>query len=293
MSAARAAGRVLCWTIRARLPLAVLVCLAGMLVAAGECLIFSATVERLGIVGEPTLGDALAFLLRGLAQPDTVSDRIPVAVMMRLPFGWIALVLLPSVLVIMTSALRPDELVASGNRGGHWLGRCGALLAFLALYWLSVLLVCAAYAAAMEGDLSFRASAWLPDVAGFSRETLTEPPYRVAPMIACAVSVSCAVSLGQLAALEVAGPYFSFLFAVVILAGSVFAMTPVLFGNYMMSARSAVFVVPHQVEVEGSLLQAGLDSAQGVVVALAVAALAVATGGVVVRRRDYLGSVKR
>ena len=105
--------------------------------------------------------------------------------------------------------------------------------------------------------------------------------------------MTLALSLAQLAIAELAGGMAGLIAVAVILAGSVFLMTPLLPGNYLMCARSTVFVVPWRVEVQGGLLQAGLDPTAGIAVAFLLGLAACLAGAYRARSRELLGGVGR
>lgn len=307
MSVGAVALRCALHRLRAGRVVLALACLAAALVAAGQCASLVSSLawyvpggadDYTALLGQGNglvagLGDFLAYLVLGRAQPAPSSGVVAVREVMQIPFGWLVCVLLP---VVVTALLAGSEggrapvLVASGSRVGDWLGRCLATLAGCALVWAALVLVCSIATLALGGELTLRASEWFCDVAAIARETLTAPPYEVGPAFAGAVVVSGALSLVQLAVAELVGPRPAFLVVAAVVSGSIFLMTPALPGNLMMLARSSVFVVSRQVEVTGGLLQAGIEPWVSYVMAVALAAIALVAGAVVAGRRSYLGS---
>lgn len=222
MSVGAVALRCALHRLRAGRVVLALACLAAALVAAGQCASLVSSLawyvpggadDYTALLGQGNglvagLGDFLAYLVLGRAQPAPSSGAVAVREVMQIPFGWLVCVLLP---VVVTAILAGSEggrapvLVASGSRVGDWLGRCLATLVGCALVWAALVLVCAIATFALGGELTLRASEWFCDVAAIARETMTAPPYEVGPAFAGAVAVSGALSLVQLAVAELVG----------------------------------------------------------------------------------------
>ncbi len=310
MSVGGAALRCALHRLRAGRLVLVLACLVAALVGAGQCAGLVSSLawyvpggadDYTALLGQDNglvagLGDYLANLVLGRPQPAPFSGAVSVREVLQIPFGWLVCVLLPAVVTALLSGSegeRTPVLVATGSRVGDWLGRCLAALAGCALVWATLALVCVVITLALGGELTLRASEWFCDVAGVARETMTVPPHDVGPALAGVVAVSGALALAQLAISELAGPRPAFLIVAALVSGSVFLMTPALPGNLMMLARSAVFVVSHQVEVTGGFLQAGIEPWVSCVMAATLAAAALVVGAAVAGRRSYLGSDAR
>lgn len=300
MSGARSVLRLASYRLRANRLSLLLACAVGALVALGLCFELEIRValyakDPIGgasMQGGPTLGDFLAFLLAGVKQPDPIADVVAAVRTLRIPFGWLALVLVPAVATAMLGteeSLSIQPLVESRSRWAHWLGGCLALLVGCAAYWLLVVGACMVATLAVGGELAPVASNWLPDVAGFARETTTYPPYGMGLFVATAVLTSCSLAQVQHLLAEMFGRRAAFLALAAYLAASVFAMHPAFLGNFLMAARSAVFVVGHQVEVGQGFLQAGLEPVWAMVVSGALLVASPIVGGLVARYKDYLG----
>lgn len=288
----RAAGRVAWRQLRMGRRALLLACSIGALLALGRCVELLSLADAVGGEGA-SLGDCLAFVVMGSSQPSPAPSTVSLPISLRVPYAWLVLVLTPSALVAQAGGEDVGGLVASGERMAHWAGRCASCLFECVLYWLVVLGCCAAFSALVGLDSSLAPSSWLPDAAGLSRETLPGPPYEAVSPFASACAMSCALMLAQLALSESIGVRMGFSLVAAVVAGSVFSMTPVLLGNFMMAARSTVFVVPYQVESDGGLLRAGLSPGMGVVVACVLAVVSVVVGAAVAARKEYLGSVQR
>lgn len=242
------------------------------------------------------LADFLAFALLGSPQPDPLSEAVSVARLVSIPFGWLVLVLLPQAwthLFCRAMDRREVPTVLSGSRLGMWLTRCVVTALACLLVFLAELATCLLAAAVTGGALAGGCSPWLADVAGLPRETLPAACEGLSVFLAGFALVSLGLSLAQLAIAELVGGVAGLIAAVIALAGSVFLMTPLLPGNYLMCARSTVFVVPWRVEVQAGLLQAGLDPAAGIVVALLLGLAACLAGANRARSRELLGGAGR
>ena len=242
------------------------------------------------------LADFLAFALLGSAQPDPLSATVGTVRAVSLPFGWLVLVLLPQAWAcLFCRSMRRREIpaVLVGSRRELWVSRCvTAGLSVLAVL-LVELATCTIATVVTEGALFAECSPWFADVAGLPRETL---PVACEGLLAFLFVFSCmsiALVLTQLMLSELLGDLAGLLAVAGVLAASVFLMTPLLPGNYLMCSRSTVFVVPWQVEVQGGLLQAGLDPLLGAAFALAIGVAAFLLGGHCVGSQELLGGAGR
>lgn len=293
MGALGSIARRTAWTLRAGRGIVILAALSGAAIATIQLLSLAAAMGSVGAEGSPTLGDTLAFVLKGANQPEPGSGRVSVASALLPPFGWIALVLVPSVVVALLPEERINELTLRSSRVVSWIGSCTALLVVLVLYWMAIILVCAVYVASRGGSMTFLASSWLPDAAGLARETLSSGPHRVGALVVGAVCVSCALGLAQKALSGLVGKLPAFGAVAALLSGSFLVLSPELLGNFMMAARSTAFMVSHSVPAFGGTLRAGLDPGQGILLAALLALVSVIAGAAVSARRDYLGSVRK
>lgn len=245
---------------------------------------------------QPGLGDFLAFAFLGSSQPDPLSATVSAARSVSIQFGWLALVLLlPAWTHLFCRAMHRREVptVLSGGRLGVWAARCVTATAAGTLVFLAKLLTCLVATVATGGPLSVECSLWFADVAGLARETLPETCAGLPAFLAGFACMSLVLMLVQLAVAEVADDVASLVAVVALLAGSAFLMSPVLLGNFLMCARSTVFVVPWQVEVQGGLLQAGLSPLAGIAVALLLGLAACLVGGASARSRELFGGADR
>ena len=132
-------------------------------------------------------------------------------------------------------------------------------------------------------------STWLADVCGLVRETLPAKRIGLPLFIVNCVCVQASLALFQQTLGEFVGSAGGLLAVVAILSGSVFLMSPALLGNYLMCARSTVFVVPWQVEVQQGALQAGLSPVVGITGSLIVCLASSVAGCRRAASFDYLG----
>ena len=266
-------------------------------VTAAQCVALLTRVSLYAPTGSrASLADFLAFTLLGSPQPDPLSETVSAARLVSIPFGWLVLVLLPQAwthLFFRAMSRREVPTVLSGSRLGMWLSRCAVAALACLLVFLAELVTCLLAAVVTGGALVGECSPWLADVAGLPRETLPDTCEGLPAFVAGFALVTLALSLAQLAIAELAGGMAGLIAVAVILAGSVFLMTPLLPGNYLMCARSTVFVVPWRVEVQGGLLQAGLDPTAGIAVAFLLGLAACLAGAYRARSRELLGGVGR
>ena len=262
-----------------------------------QCVALLTRVSLYAPAGSQTrFADFLAFALLGSSQPDPLSATVSAARSVSVPFGWLVLVLLPLVWVhLFSHAMRRREVptVLSGNRLGMWVSRCVTAMAAGLLVLLAEVLTCLIVTGAAGGSLSGECSLWFADVAGLPRETLPGVCEGLPAFFAGFACMSLALMLAQLAVAEFAGSVVGLVAVASLVAASAFLVSPVLVANFMMCARSTVFVVPWRVEVQGGLLQSGLSPVFGVVVALVLAGGAFLLGAHHAGSHELLGGADR
>jgi len=270
----------------------VVVCVIGAVVSAGLCVeLFLRSRYFVAYDYQPTLADYVAFVMAGVSQPTPSSGVVEVQHTLRIPFGWLALVLLPSVWVLLVAEVRGGDaaLVACGDRTSYWLGKCTVALLGCVAVWLCVAAPCALFALSGHAGLGLVASDALPDVAGFAHETLALPPYDMVALVWEVPLVSCAVSLAQLLLSLAVDARLSFVVVAAQFAGSLYVMTPLIPGNLMSVARSLVFVVPYQVEVQRGLTQAGIDPSLGIAIAGVLGVASIVCGALLAHHAILFG----
>ncbi len=252
-------------------PLCAAVLLAALL-AAAQCVDLLGRVALYAPAGSCAgFADCLAYVFLGSRQPDPLGSAVSVSRFTAVPFGWLVLVLLPQAWVFLFAvSMRHREApeVLCGSRPAMWSCRCLVVAGGVGLIWLAQIAVCLVAAVLAGGAMSCSVSAWFADVAGLSRETL---PAQIEglPAFAATYAMMCVgLALAQLTIAEFSGALPALVALATYLAGTVFLMSPVLLGNYLMAARSTVFVVPWQVEVQEGMLQAGLSPTAGIIAAV-------------------------
>ena len=270
----------------------VVVCVIGAAVSAGMCVDLLQRSHYFAVYGyQPTLADYAAFVMAGIPQPTPSSGVVEVRHTLQIPFGWLTLVLLPAVWVLLVAGARGGDaaLVACGDRTSYWFGKCAVALLGCAAIWLCVATPCALFALSGHASLGLVASDALPDIAGFAHETMALPPYDMAALVCEALLVSCAISLAQLLLSLAVDARLSFVVVAAQFAGSLFVMTPLIPGNLMSAARSSVFVVPYQVEVQRGLTQAGIDPSLGIAIAGALGVASIVCGALLAHHAILFG----
>ncbi len=262
-------------------PLCVAVLLAA-LVSVAQCIDLLGRVALYAPAGScPGLADYLAYALLGSRQPDPLGTAVSAARFITVPFGWLVLVLLPQVWTFLfATSMRYREVpeVLCGSRPTMWGSSCLVMAGGAGLICLVEAAVCLAVTTCVGGSLTGTPSARFVDVAGLPRETLPSSFEGLPVFVIAYCAISVGLSLAQLSLSEFIGPMLSLVAVAATLAAPVFLMSPVLFGNYLMCARSTVFVVSWQVEVQGGALRAGLDPVFGVWLAAALSVASIILG---------------
>ncbi len=268
------------------------VCLLAALTAAGSCISLWLTI--LHDVPTPfatTLGDAFLWLLKGLPEPEPRPSSLAALQPLRMPFGWLFMVLLPMCVVPCISAsdaIGAGALVASGNRMRMWAGMCAAVALVTVVYWAIVTLMCLGTSVYLGWDLSLVASDELVRMTDLVRESLATGPYDVLPVLVGTFVASLALAEAQLALGLCLGARGAWVATTISLGASVFFDVPWLLGNLMSMARNAVFVVPNAVHVDYGSLSPGIGLAESLGVSGLVLVVSLVGGGVMLAHHDVL-----
>lgn len=287
-----AALRVLKRTLRASRFERRACCALGALIALGECVGLWLKLLVSEAARAPKLGDLVCAVLAGMPQPPPNPDVLTVMQQLKIPFGWLALML---VAVYLVSAVYPDSqelqgvMVASGSRRACWEGIFLSALISVLAYWASVAAVCLAATLALGGELTFETSTWLPSLCDFTHETLTHGAVRSGlPVCISTLIASCALALAQCALSAALDRNIAFALIAASICASLFAMSPLLMGNLMMASRSAEFVVQGPVQTEFGTYAPGIQLWVSAALSGIVSLAAVIAGGMIVSTRDVL-----
>lgn len=267
-------------------------CALGALIAAGTCVTLRLRLLVNEYVIAPKLGDIVCAVLAGMPQPPPNPDVLTVVQQLDIPFGWLALMLVP---IYLVSTVYPDGqelqgvMVASGSRRACWEGIFMSVLASVLAYWASVAAVCLIATLALGSELTFDTSTWLPSLYDFAHETLTHGSVRSGlPVCLSTLAASCALALAQCALSAAWDRNVAFTLAAALICASLFVMHPLLVGNLMMASRSAEFVVQGPVETEFGAYAPGIELWVSAVLSGTVSLAAVIVGGMIVSARDVL-----
>lgn len=271
--------------------------LLGALVTAAQCVDLLGRVALYAPAGScPGFADFLAYAFLGSRQPDPLGAAATATRFITVPFGWLVPVLIPQAWTFLFAVFmrcREAPEVLCGSRSAMWPCRCLATAGGVGLICLVQIAVCL-LAVVVAGDaVNGSVSAWFADVAGLSRETLPAQVEGLSAFVVAYVVMCVGLALAQLAIAEFAGALPGLVALAAYLAGAVFLMSPVLLGNYLMAARSTVFVVPWQVEVQEGLLQAGLSPATGVVMGVILGAVSCLLGLWRAKTMEFYGGAGR
>lgn len=265
----------------------------GAAVCVSKCVGLMVRLRLYGPEGAlPSAADFCAFAFMGSSQPEPMSLAVSVSKFAAVPFDWMLLVLLPQAYAYLYGLrARRFEIavVLSGSRGGAWHSRCAATAMGACLIVLAELTVCLLASLFVGGGVRLECSAWFADVCGLARETLPVERTGLPLFLVSCACVQMGLALFQQTLGEFVGSAGGLLVVVATLAGSVFLMSPALIGNYLMCARSTVFVVPWQVGVQQGTLQAGLSPVTGIVGSLVVCLLSHIVGCCRAMTCDYPG----
>lgn len=292
MDGMRTVLRIVRRTLRASRFERLICCALGALIAVGECVVLGLGLLANKVVLAPKLGDVVCAVLAGTPQPPPSPDVLTVVQGLDIPFGWLALMLVPMHLV---SVVYPDGrelqsvMVASGSRRACWEGISLSILASMLAYWAGVAAVCLIATLALGGELTFDTSTWLTSICGFARETLTHGSVRSGlPVCISTLVASCAMALAQCALSAALDRNVAFTLAAALVCASLFVMHPLLMGNLMMASRSAEFVAQGPIEAEFGAYAPGIELWVSAMLSAIVSLAAAVVGGMIVSTRDVL-----
>ncbi len=211
------------------------------------------------------LGSNLAACVGGIVKYDPVRD-----VHFKFPAAWM--------LLLMTLFFAPlsypyrdlmgfgrSVLVSSGGRWPWWLSKCLWVVVTALLGCLCVLCAALIVTCLLGGGLDLALDGKAAVAMGFS--PMTEGPYDIVDFFISASCMTCALCLVQLAASLVLKPTLSIVLVSSVLLASAFVHSPLLPGNYLMVARTAV------------IEQGGTHPLVGMALAGVLAVVSVALGG--------------
>lgn len=223
------------------------------------------------------VGDGVCVLLYG-SDPFAFNPSDP----FRVPALWLLLVL-----AILYASLRYASsdfegpgiqiILSSGSRWGWWLSKCFWCAACPIAFALLILVVSAGYSLCSGGGASLDVSASTFSLLGNDRHEISVGSSKTALFLLSFAISAVALSLLQLAVSYRFGFLSGFLVSGVVVLASVFAGTPIMLGNSMMFARSAL--------LSGS----AVGIATSFAVPIVVSALSVLVGGLCFKRMDLMG----
>ena len=226
-------------------------------------------------------GDYLVSFWAGIKQY-TLMDGEP----FRFPAAW-ALAVLVGLCLTLGYPVRSAggmgilTTVACGSRGRWWLAKCTWTLIALALYGLVAVSVAVLAAVVSGGTPGFTIHEELPTILGFRPSQTAPGPYDPLPFFAALALVGVGLALVQLAlAMAFAAPV-AFGCNVAALFLSAFYCSPWLVGNYLMAARSSVFMT------------GGMELWQALLAALFLGVASIVCGGLWFARKDLLAKGRK
>lgn len=202
----------------------------------------------------------------------------------RNPFNFPALWMLAFLLVAYLTLSYPygdlmgsgrHELVGAGSRSTWWCSKCCWVVVSVLLFYAVAALGIALFVAISGGVFSLSLSAELPSALDFGNDWLAGP-WDSAGLFFLFPSMTVALCLLQLMISLAAKPIPSFLCTIALLFFSAYFKSPFLPGNYLMAARSEVFIV------------SGMPIMGGFVAALIIAIFSILCGKLIFRKMDIM-----
>lgn len=149
------------------------------------------------------------------------------------------------------------ELVESGNRSLWWFSKCCWVVASVLLFYAAAAFGVFLVALAAGGSLDLSLSPSLPALLDFGSAILPAP-WNIAGLLLLFPAMTMALCLLQLLLSLAMKPMPSFFCSIAILFFSAYFKEPFLPGNYLMAARSEVFIASGMSAVEGAGIALGM-----------------------------------
>ncbi len=243
--------------------------------------------QILSIYGlEGTWATYLMYCFKGL---ETIS-RQTLSGSLHVPILWMMILILPLFICLNypyqdMKTVGQQILIRSGSRVRWWSAKCVWNISCTVIYFLILYLTVTLYCFYCKIPITMRVSAQ-PVLALFSQAEITDRVQTLtAGQIAFAVNLLPLLVVAALDMLEMLlslffRPAYSFLLCVAVVAGSAFATTPVLIGNYANLTRCGLFI------------NNGLNGKIGLVLCLGVLIGSVAIGILFFHRQNVLPDYK-
>ncbi|MDR0514818.1 MAG: hypothetical protein LBG81_06635 [Coriobacteriaceae bacterium] len=203
----------------------------------------------------------------------------------RNPFDYPALWLLAFLLIAFFTLRHPYQdlmgsgkhiMLLSGNRFRWWAAKCAWVAITVLLYFAIGVIALLFWVSLTQGGLGLAVSSQMPGLLKFDTMLLVQPPWEILGFLFGLVSMTVAICLVQMLVTLYVKPVLGFVCTVSLLFLSAFFKNIFLLGNYLMAARSAVFI------------RDGLSWQAGLVVSLVLIAAVLFLGGFMFKRMDIL-----
>ena len=228
----------------------------------------------------------LMYCFKGL---ETIS-RQTLSGGLQVPILWMMILILPLLICLNypyqdMKTVGPQILMRSGSRIHWWCAKCVWNVSCTVIYFLSIYLTVALYCLCNKIPVTMAVSAQ-SILALFSQAEITDSVQALTvgqiAFVAILLPFLVAAALDMLEMLLSLffRPAYSFLLCVAVVAGSAYATTPVLIGNFANLTRCGLFV------------NHGLNSKVGIVLCLGVLVGSVVSGVAFFRRQNILPDYK-
>jgi hypothetical protein len=169
-------------------------------------------------------------------------------------------------------------MVISGKRGIWWLSKCIWAAVNTVLNYMLIFLASTFSGLCFGAKLSMNANYYLAKELDMNMDSIrTDTVWNLWPIFLCTGLALITLSLFQLMLSIIVKPLFSYLFIAGFLLAGAYMQSPLLFGNYLMAARSSL------------LITSGLEPGIGCFICLWVILISLIIGYTVFEHKDILG----
>lgn len=168
------------------------------------------------------------------------------------------------------------ELIESADRSLWWYSKCCWVVISAVLFFAAAIIGMCIVVVASGGSLSISLCPEIVSILDFGEEYIPGP-WNISSLIILMPLATISLCLLQLALSLIMKPIFSFAFTVSLLFFSAYFNVPFLLGNYLMVARSNIFI------------PMGTDFTWGLIISFCFSFLAILLGKKLFRKMDIIG----
>lgn len=203
----------------------------------------------------PTVGDYCLSIFAG-SQIDAIQTM---GSSFHIPFAWLFYVFWMLYVLLRyplenLNSMGKHLLVLSRSRTAWWFSKCIWICIGTFFHFVSALAGIITMALLCGAKANFTINSYCPVIFGFFSGNIKDGPWSLIPFLRCSLFVLIALGILQLTLSLFLKPLYSYLMVIAYLLASLYFRGPLFLGNFLMGARSDVFVTSGYSAFYGTLL---------------------------------------